>query len=105
MLEWHSLTPPTTSLARVALCATCTRFARPGPIPSGNRLPWFPWSTSAKTTWSSVPCGRSRSRLLATLEEHLLICQSCRDRLQATDEYVVAMKLAAAKIRESEIGD
>jgi predicted anti-sigma-YlaC factor YlaD len=29
------------------------------------------------------------------LEEHLLICQSCRNRLKATDEYVVAMKAAA----------
>src|ERR1035437_9258147 len=30
-----------------------------------------------------------------TLEEHLLICQSCRDRLQATDRYVVTMRRAA----------
>ena len=40
----------------------------------------------------------------ATLEEHLLICQSCRDRLQTTDEYVAAMT-AAAKIRESGKGE
>jgi anti-sigma factor RsiW len=36
------------------------------------------------------------------LEEHLLVCQSCRDRLKATDEYVAAMRSAAAKIRQEE---
>jgi hypothetical protein len=36
----------------------------------------------------------------ATLEEHLLICAECRVRLTAADEYVVAMKAAAAKFRE-----
>jgi hypothetical protein len=39
------------------------------------------------------------------LEERLLICPECRDRLQTADEYAAAMKLAAAKIRESGIGD
>jgi hypothetical protein len=29
------------------------------------------------------------------LEEHLLICEDCQDRLTATDEYVVAMKAEA----------
>jgi anti-sigma factor RsiW len=33
------------------------------------------------------------------LEEHLLICSACRDRLTATEEYVAAMRSAAAKIR------
>jgi anti-sigma factor RsiW len=39
------------------------------------------------------------------LEEHLLICSECRDRLQTMDEYVAAMKSAAATIRESRKGD
>jgi anti-sigma factor RsiW len=39
------------------------------------------------------------------LEEHLLVCQSCRDRLEATDRYVAAMKAAAGKIRESGTGE
>jgi uncharacterized protein with PIN domain len=30
-----------------------------------------------------------------SLEEHFLICSECRDRLQATDEYVAAMRAAA----------
>jgi hypothetical protein len=34
-----------------------------------------------------------------TLEEHLLVCQSCRDRLEAEAEFVTAMRAAAAKIR------
>ena len=36
----------------------------------------------------------------AALEEHLLICQSCRDRLQTTDEYVAAMRSAAVTVRK-----
>jgi len=39
-----------------------------------------------------------------SLEEHLLICGGCRDRLTAADEYVAAMK-AAAKIKESGTGE
>ena len=41
---------------------------------------------------------------LDRLEEHLLICAECRDRLQSTDEFVAAMK-AAAKIRQSGKGE
>jgi uncharacterized CHY-type Zn-finger protein len=40
-----------------------------------------------------------------SLEEHLLICSACRDRLTATDEYVTAMCSAAAKIREGGTGE
>src|ERR1022692_4246068 len=36
-----------------------------------------------------------------SVEEHLLICAECRDRLTATDAYVVAMCSAAGKITES----
>ena len=36
------------------------------------------------------------------LEEHLLICGECRDRLDAEIEFVTAMRSAAAKIREEE---
>ena len=39
------------------------------------------------------------------LEEHLLICAECRDRLESTDEYVAAMKVAAGKIRQSGKGE
>jgi anti-sigma factor RsiW len=35
-----------------------------------------------------------------TLEEHLLNCSACRDRLTEADEYVAAMRSAAAKIRK-----
>jgi predicted anti-sigma-YlaC factor YlaD len=33
------------------------------------------------------------------LEEHLLICSACRDRLTAVDQYVAAMRAAAVTIR------
>jgi hypothetical protein len=36
------------------------------------------------------------------LEEHLLICLECRDRLQAEIEFVTALSGAAAIIREQE---
>jgi hypothetical protein len=35
------------------------------------------------------------------LEEHLLVCAGCQDRLTATDQYVAAMRSAAAAIRRS----
>lgn len=39
------------------------------------------------------------------LEEHLLVCAECRDRLKATDEYVAAMRSAAGKIRKGGKGE
>jgi hypothetical protein len=36
------------------------------------------------------------------LEEHLLICLECRDRLDAEIEFVAAMRGAARRIREQE---
>jgi anti-sigma factor RsiW len=36
---------------------------------------------------------------LGRLEEHLLICSACRNRLQMMDDYVAAMRSAAAKLR------
>lgn len=36
---------------------------------------------------------------LVPVEEHLLICSSCQDRLRETDEYVQAMREAAAEYR------
>lgn len=35
-----------------------------------------------------------------SLEEHLLVCAGCRDRLQATKEYVAMKASAARKIRQ-----
>jgi hypothetical protein len=37
-----------------------------------------------------------------SLEEHRLVCQSCRERLDGEIEFVTAMRVAAAKIREEE---
>ena len=39
------------------------------------------------------------------IEEHLLVCAECRNRLTATDAFVVAMRGAAAKIKESGSGE
>lgn len=35
----------------------------------------------------------------ARVEEHLLVCGACRDRLTQVDEYHRAMREAAAKLR------
>jgi hypothetical protein len=39
------------------------------------------------------------------LEEHGLIGQSGRDRLESTDEFVAAMRAAAARIRRGGTGE
>ena len=36
----------------------------------------------------------------ARLEEHLLLCEECRERLQAADDYVRAMRTALAELEE-----
>ncbi len=36
------------------------------------------------------------------LEEHLLVCSDCQDRLDARDRFVGAMRAAAAKLRHQE---
>jgi hypothetical protein len=41
---------------------------------------------------------------IGPLEEHLLICDHCRNRLESTDEYVEAMRAAATTIRRDELG-
>jgi hypothetical protein len=40
---------------------------------------------------------------IGPLQRHLLICGDCRNRLRETDEYVTAMRAAAAKIRYQEL--
>jgi hypothetical protein len=39
------------------------------------------------------------------LEEHLLICAECRDRLQTTEQYGASMRSAATKISETGTGE
>ncbi|MGD1097102.1 MAG: zf-HC2 domain-containing protein [Bryobacteraceae bacterium] len=36
--------------------------------------------------------GRLNEQELAPLEEHLLICEECRDRLEKTEAYIAAMR-------------
>jgi hypothetical protein len=40
---------------------------------------------------------------IAPFEEHLLICESCRDRLAQTDVYVAAMRNASARLRSETV--
>src|SRR5579863_6534565 len=41
---------------------------------------------------------RLREKEIEPLEEHLLICETCQDRLAAVDEYILSMKTAAAQM-------
>jgi hypothetical protein len=42
------------------------------------------------------------ARKTAEVETHLLICESCRKAVAASDAYVAAMREAAAKVRKTE---
>jgi anti-sigma factor RsiW len=44
--------------------------------------------------------GRLADGSLAILEEHLLICEICRGKLDETERYVRAMKAGAARLRQ-----
>jgi len=44
--------------------------------------------------------GRLHSSLLAPVEEHLLVCELCRQRLAETDDFIQAARLAARRLRE-----
>src|SRR5450631_2061581 len=39
---------------------------------------------------------------VAPVEEHLLICEYCQDRVQETEEYLVALRIAAQQMRRDE---
>jgi anti-sigma factor RsiW len=41
----------------------------------------------------------------ALLEEHLLVCESCRQRLSESDEFVRAMEAGAARLRREPVPD
>ena len=41
---------------------------------------------------------------LPPFEEHLLVCGSCQDQLAAIDDYVIAMRTAAARLEQEEAG-
>ena len=46
--------------------------------------------------------GRLSARKAAGIEEHLLLCESCRQILTSSDAYVAAMQKASAKVRQAE---
>src|SRR5215471_12060191 len=43
--------------------------------------------------------GKTSAEETEQIEEHLLICESCRDRLEETREFTAAMQSASAKVR------
>src|SRR5262245_2556529 len=46
--------------------------------------------------------GNSSPEESESIDEHLLTCEDCRDRLRETDEYVRAMRTTAARLRREE---
>jgi hypothetical protein len=59
------------------------------------------WRTSAK----KISNGTLPKADLERLEDHLLICSECGDRLDQTKRYVAAIRAAAARIRERGTGE
>jgi hypothetical protein len=46
--------------------------------------------------------GTSGPEQTACIEEHLLICEGCQDRLRETDDYLLTMRTSAAQVRRNE---
>lgn len=46
--------------------------------------------------------GQLSARKVAEVEEHLLVCNSCREMVTSSDSYVAAMRAAAEKLRAKE---
>ena len=55
-----------------------------------------------EATIEKYSLGRLSARKTAEIEEHLLICESCRQSVAASDRYVAAMRTAARNLREAE---
>ena len=53
-------------------------------------------------TTEQYSLGKTSARNAAEIEEHLLICETCRRAVAASDGYVAAMRAAAVKIRKAE---
>lgn len=47
--------------------------------------------------------GRLPDQESEVLEEHILLCSSCQDRLQHMDEFIAAFKVASAKMRREDL--
>jgi anti-sigma factor RsiW len=52
-------------------------------------------------TLEKYSLGELSARATAGVEEHILFCERCRESLAASDAYVAAMRLAAAKLRRA----
>jgi len=52
----------------------------------------------------SYSMGTVPAEAVDSIDEHLLICEYCRDRVARSDEYVRSMQTAAARIRDREKG-
>jgi hypothetical protein len=46
--------------------------------------------------------GKLPARKVPEVEEHLLICEPCRQAVAASDAYVAAMRMAAAKVHKAD---
>lgn len=52
-------------------------------------------------TLEAYSLGRLTDADTALIEEHLLVCAQCRDRLTWWDEYTVAMRKAIREMRQA----
>ena len=52
-------------------------------------------------TMEKYSMAKLSDKAVARIEEHLLICERCRQSLAASDAHVAAMRLAAAQLRRA----
>jgi anti-sigma factor RsiW len=53
----------------------------------------------AEDVWEQYAMGKLSEKNCQPLEEHLLLCSACRHHLAQADEYILAVKAAAASLR------
>src|ERR1700674_3686748 len=62
------------------------------------------WNTRPMIYWNATRCAASRKRKMAPLDEHLLICEECRNRLALMDSDIAAIREALRLRREAREG-
>ena len=65
-------------------------------------IPNNPCAQFSEEFVESYSCGRLTEQESAPFEEHFLLCESCRDRIQACDEFVATARAASGQLMRRE---
>jgi hypothetical protein len=58
-------------------------------------------SHPTEATWEKYAFGQTREPEVATLEEHLLVCEDCQNLLAEVTDYIQLMKVATLRLRKA----